>query len=141
MRNGRSWQLSMRRPANQQEAELMALVRRAQLTRFGRDHDFKGINGVADFQERVPLRNFDYFWKNYWKAEFPRLENCTWPGRIPYFARTSGTTTGVTKYIPCSQEMLHANARAAQDILVFHLLKPSHEPYPRRQELYARWQH
>lgn len=118
----RIWQLGVQRPFLLQKAELLNLVRRAVATRFGRDHDFAAIRNVADFQDRVPLRNYEDFWNDYWKAGFPRLENCTWPGTIPYFARTSGTTTGVTKYIPCSRDMLLANARAAQDILVHHLV-------------------
>ena len=122
----RIWQLNVQRPSAMQEAELLRLVRRAKSTRFGQDHDFATVKSVADYQNRVPLRGYDDFWNAYWKADFPRLENCTWPGAIPYFALTSGTTTGVTKYIPCSHEMLRANSRAAQDILVHHLLnRPS----------------
>ena len=100
----------------------MKLVRRAQATRFGSDHDFASIRSVADFQDRVPLRSYEDFWTEYWKADFPRLDNCTWPGTVPYFALTSGTTTGVTKYIPCTHAILRSNSRAAQDILVHHLL-------------------
>jgi hypothetical protein len=118
----RIWQLGVQRPATVQQAELLKLVFRARSTRFGRDHDFAAVKSVADFQQRVPLRRYEDFWAEYWKAGFPRLENCTWPGTIPYFAVTSGTTTGVTKYIPCSRDMVRANSRAAQDILVHHLI-------------------
>lgn len=124
----RLWQLGARRPAAMQEGELMELVSRALATRFGRDHDFAGITSVADFQRRVPLRTYEDFWEAYWKDAFPRLEDCTWPGTIPYFALTSGTTTGVTKHIPCSWEMLHSNSRAVQDMLVHHLV---HRPASR----------
>jgi hypothetical protein len=40
---------------------------------------------------------------------------------VPYFALTSGTSTGTTKYIPCTAEMVRSNARAAIDIIVHHL--------------------
>ena len=100
----------------------MELLRRAAPTRFGRDHGFAGIRSVADFQQRVPLRSYEDFWTEYWQPGFPRLDNCTWPGTVPYFARTSGTTTGKTKYIPFTREMLRANIRAAWDVLYFHLL-------------------
>ena len=70
----------------------------------------------------MPIRTYEDLWNGYWKAEFPELNDCTWPGTIPYFALTAGTTTGVTKYIPCSRAMLDANFRAAQDILFHHLL-------------------
>ena len=53
-------------------------------------------------------------------AWLSRLVDCTWPGIVPFFALTSGTTSGNTKYIPCSAEMNGSNARAALDILVHH---------------------
>jgi len=118
----RGWHLNMQRTAETQERELLSLVSRAASTRFGRDHHFAFIRSVQDFQNRVPLRSYEDLWNLYWKAEFPELKDCTWPGTIPYFALTAGTTTGVTKYIPCSREMLDANFRAAGDILFHHLL-------------------
>lgn len=114
-------QLGREDPVRQQEAELLRLLRVAGNTRFGRDHGFAAIDSVAAFQARVPLRRYEDFWRDYWEPDFPRLTDCTWPGTLPYFALTSGTTTGVTKYIPCSQEMNAANVRAAADILVHHL--------------------
>ncbi len=45
----------------------------------------------------------------------------TWPGTIPCFANTSGTTGAATKRIPVSRAMLRANRRAALDVLTFHL--------------------
>jgi hypothetical protein len=118
----RSWQLNMQRPAETQERELHWLVRKAASTRFGRDHHFASITSVQDFQNRVPVRRYEDIWHEYWKSDFPELNDCTWPGTIPYFALTAGTTTGVTKYIPCSRAMLDANFRAAQDLLFHHLL-------------------
>jgi hypothetical protein len=118
----RVWQLDMRRPTETQERVLQSLLRRAASTRFGRDHGFASIRSVRDFQNYVPMRRYEDFWSAYWKAEFPGLKDCTWPGTIPYFALTAGTTTGVTKYIPCSREMLAFNFRAAGDLLFHHLL-------------------
>ena len=114
-------QLRREDPVARQERELLRLLQRARHTRFGRDHQFGSIGSVADYQARVPLRRYEDFWQDYWEAEFPRLTDCTWPGTMPYFALTSGTTTGVTKYIPCSREMVAANVKAAADILVHHL--------------------
>jgi hypothetical protein len=104
-----------------QEAVLRRLLAKARETRFGRDHGFADIGTVAGFQARVPLRDYDDFWDAYWQEPFPRLVDCTWPGLMPYFAVSSGTTRGVTKYIPCSHEMNRSNRRAALDLLVHHL--------------------
>jgi hypothetical protein len=96
-----------------QHNTLMSLVRRARNTRFGRDHDFARIYSVADFQARVPIREYEYFWDTYWKDAYPRLDNITWPGKIPYYALSSGTTSGATKYLPVSWEMVKSNKKAA----------------------------
>lgn len=96
-----------------QHDTLMSLVRRARNTKFGRDHDFHRISSVADYQARVPIRDYEWMWSNYWKDDYPRLDDITWPGQIPYYALSSGTTSGTTKYIPVSREMVASNKKAA----------------------------
>src|SRR5436305_8239237 len=66
--------------AKVQEATLRRLVRTARDTRFGRDHDFAAIRTVADYQDRVPVRDYDAFWQGYWKDAYPKLGGITWPG-------------------------------------------------------------
>jgi len=114
-------QLARQDAVQEQKRQLLRLVRKAQATRFGRDHGFAEVRAIGDFQERVPLRRYEDMWKLYWEREFPRLVDCTWPGTIPFFALSSGTTTGATKYIPCSRAMNRANDWAAIDILVHHV--------------------
>lgn len=108
-------------PVQTQQATLLSLVRRAAPTRFGRDHGFDRIRSVADYQAHVPLRHYGDFWTEYWRDRFPRLEGATWPGPIPYLAFTSGTSSGSSKYIPVSRDMIKADRRAALDVLVYHL--------------------
>jgi len=117
----RRYGLDALEPGAAQETELLKLVRQAQGTQFGRDHRFPEIRSVKDFQARVPLRRYEDFWELYWEKTFPHLDDVSWPGAIPYFAVTSGTTKGVTKYIPCSPAMIRSNVRASTDILVHHL--------------------
>lgn len=108
-------------PAAAQRQQLLALVRRAETTAFGRAHDFANIRAVADFQARVKLRRWEDFWRDWWQAPFPNLRDVSWPGLIPAYANTSGTTGAATKRIPVSRCMLRANRRAALDVLAFHL--------------------
>ncbi len=108
-------------PVAAQQRELMALLRTAQATRFGAAHGFADMRSVADYQARVRLRRYEDFWDEWWQPHFPRLRGITWPDPIPYFAYTSGTERGVTKYIPVSRAMARANRRAALDILAFHI--------------------
>jgi hypothetical protein len=105
----------------EQQRQLLRLVHRASDTRFGRDHDFAAVRSVGNFQDRVRLRRYEEMWATYWQSDFPRLTNSTWPGTIPFFALSSGTTSGTTKFIPCSTAMNRANAWAAIDVLAHHI--------------------
>src|SRR5437660_9090901 len=104
-----------------QEATLRRLLRRAAATRFGQEHGFARIRDRQAFQMAVPLRRYEDFWSAYWQPTFPLLDDCSWPGRIPFFAASSGTSTGATKFIPVSGEMIRSNRQAALDLLVHHL--------------------
>src|SRR5262245_5500419 len=111
-----------RRPVERlQRQTLLRLVRHARDTRFGRDHGFASIRSVADYQRQVPLRDYDAFWVSYWQPTFPFLKGATWPDPIPYLALSSGTTTGTTKYLPLSRQMLASNQRAAFTSLALFL--------------------
>ena len=108
-------------PAAVQQAELLKLVRTAQDTRFGRAHGFGRIRTVADFQAAVPVRDYDAFRDGIWGNAFPHLAEIGWPGPVPWFALTSGTTRDVTKYIPVTAAMVRSNRRAALDTMAHHL--------------------
>jgi hypothetical protein len=107
--------------ADVQRRALLTLVGRAARTSFGRDHDFANIRSVTDYQKRVPLRRYEGFHESYWKAAFPDLRGVSWPAAVPFFAVTSGTTTGRTKYIPCTNEMVASNTMAGLDLICHHL--------------------
>jgi len=103
-----------------QHETLLRLVRRASDTKFGKDHGFAGIASIADYQRQVPVRDYEAFWSQYWQTAYPTLDNITWPGKVPYYALSSGTTSGSTKYIPITSEMLRSNRKAAFTTLAFH---------------------
>jgi hypothetical protein len=120
-------------PISVQRRALLRLVRRAAVTRFGREHGFDAIRSIAGFQARVPLRRYEDFWQLYWQPVFPQLRGVTWPGRIPALALSSGTSTGSTKYIPISPAMARSNRLATLDVLAHHL-----NNYPRSHLLGGR---
>jgi hypothetical protein len=105
--------LDRRSAAAVQRRILLDLVHRAGDTRFGREHDFGHIRTVRDYQARVPLRDYEAFWSQYWSTPFPHVRGVTWAGKIPYFGLSSGTTSGATKYIPLSRDMLASNRKGA----------------------------
>ncbi len=104
-----------------QRTTLTHLLRRAATTRFGRAHGFDTIRSVAEYQARVPLRGYEAFWDEWWQPSFPHLRNATWPGLMPFFALSSGTTGGPAKHIPVSRAALRSNVGAGFDTMAFHL--------------------
>ncbi len=108
-------------PVGLQERTLRDLLREAARTRFGRDHRFDSLGSVAEFQAAVPLRTYEDLWADYLKDRYPRLDDLTWPGRVPFLATTSGTTAGASKYIPVTRPMIASNRRAAQTMVAYHL--------------------
>jgi hypothetical protein len=107
--------------ARAQERLLLRLVRQAQNTRFGREHDFAGVRGLADYRRRVPLRDYEAFWSGYWQARFPFTAGETWPDEAPYFGLSSGTTSGATKYLPLTRPLLRGQTRGALTSLAWFL--------------------
>ena len=107
-------------PVRAQARELDRLLQIALHTEFAATHRCADIRSVAEYQSAVPLRHYDAFWNEWWRPAFPVLRDVTWPGRINYFAESSGTSTGVTKYIPVSHDMVRANRCAALDGRGFH---------------------
>jgi hypothetical protein len=122
----RAQRLARQDPVSAQRHTLKRLTAGAAATRFGRDHDFDRLRGHRDFTAAVPLRRYDDFWSAYWQPTFPDLIDCSWPGRVPFFATSSGTSSGATKFIPVTWKTLRANRRAGLDLLVHHLQQRRH---------------
>jgi len=113
--------LAQQDAAATQERQLLRLLHRARDTRFGRAHGFRSIDSVAAYQAAVPLRRYEDFWREWFRPVFPALDDVTWPGPIGHLAVSSGTSSGTTKWIPVTSEMMRSNTRAALDGLTWHL--------------------
>ncbi len=87
-----------------QETIFHNLIKKAANTTFGRDHDFSGIKSHDDFKERVPIKDYEGI-RGYVEQIIEGQSDVLWPGKPAYFAKTSGTTSGV-KYIPISKDSL-----------------------------------
>jgi hypothetical protein len=117
----RTRHLAAANPVEVQRKTLLGLVGTAGATLFGRDHSFAAIRSVEEFQAAVPVRTYEELWNSYLKDRYPTFDDLTWPGRIPYFALTSGTTQGATKYIPVTREMIASNTKAGKTLIAYHL--------------------
>jgi GH3 auxin-responsive promoter len=109
-------------PIATQKEILLKLIQRNANTKFGVDNSFASINSVEEYQTCIKIRKYEDFWQEYWGETFPILENSTCIGRIPYFAVSSGTSLGPTKYLPINQESLNFNNLSGREVLGYHLL-------------------
>ena len=84
-------------PLAAQEQVFRHLMQQVSKTRFGKDHQLQSHTTYAAFREQVPLRDYEGL-KPYVELIKQGQKDVLWPGRPAYFAKTSGTTSGV-KYI------------------------------------------
>jgi hypothetical protein len=103
-------------PAAAQEATLRRLVGAARDTEFGIAHGFDEIRSVADYQRRVPLRDYLAF-RPLWDRALNGSEDVTWPGRALTWVKTSGTTAG-DKLIPVTPAAHRCHLKGGWDALL-----------------------
>ena len=125
-RRRRALERAWRRPAGVQEETLLALVTAARDTEFGLAHGFAGIRSVAEYQERVPLRDYLEF-QPLWERAVWGLPDVTWPGEIRQWVKTSGTTAG-DKLIPLTAPALAAQRKGGWDALLLAVERVGAEP-------------
>lgn len=95
------------------------LINKAQNTAFGRDHFFKEVLSYEDFKQAVPVRDYEDL-KKYIQQIIDGQDDVLWPGKPLYFAKTSGTTSGV-KYIPISKDSISNHINSARDALLNYI--------------------
>lgn len=97
-------------PAEAQRKQLKKLIRKAQFTAFGEHYKFSGLLDQKDFESvfrnRVPVHDYNSMYKRWWYRSLNGEPYVTWPGRVKYFALSSGTSEASSKYIPVTADML-----------------------------------
>ncbi|MDP3354222.1 MAG: GH3 auxin-responsive promoter family protein [Flavobacteriaceae bacterium] len=115
-RNIYSW---ASKPVETQRKVLKYLIKEAQFTSFGNDHQFEKIKNYDDFKKYVPIRDYEDL-RPYIDKVVAGEKDVLWKGKPLYFAKTSGTTSG-TKYIPISTESMPFHIQAAKQALLMYI--------------------
>ena len=88
-----------------QRKQLSYLLTTARHTEWGRRYDFSSIRSWRDFQERIPVQNYETL-----KGDIARMidgeSNILWPTPVYWFAKSSGTTNDKSKFLPVTKEIL-----------------------------------
>ena len=107
------------RPLKTQEKVFQNLIGKAKQTTFGKDHGFESIRTYDDFARAVPIRDYEQL-RPYVERVVGGEKDVLWPGKPLYFAKTSGTTSGV-KYIPISKESMPTHIHAARNAILCYI--------------------
>jgi hypothetical protein len=113
-------ELFMKYPNEVQEEWFEKLTALAGHTEWGKKYDYKGINNLSAFKERVPIQNYDTL-KPYIERMLQGEKNVLWPSEIRWFAKSSGTTNDRSKFIPVSDESLEeCHFKGGKDLLTIY---------------------
>lgn len=101
-------------PRRQQIRVLKKLMKKARFTEFGQKYRFDDIllskHPAKKFQEIVPIHDYNKIYEEWWKKTLEGVPDVTWPGKIKYYALSSGTSEAASKYIPVTKELLRSNS-------------------------------
>ena len=108
---------SLRFAEDLQQQTLYSLLADARNTELGKLYDFKGIESYEQFRERIPIRDYEGL-KPLIERTMRGEQNIIWPSDIRWFAKSSGTTSDKSKFIPVSYEALDkCHYQGGRDVL------------------------
>ena len=104
-----------------QQKVLRKLIVSAKNTEWGQKYDFRSIHNYEDFRSRLPIQTYDDI-----KGDVERMiageQNILWPSTIRFFAKSSGTTSDKSKFLPLSKESLkNIHYKGGQDVVTLYL--------------------
>jgi len=111
----------IKNPIKYQDLIFKELIKKGLKTRFGIDNDFKNIKSYDDFVRKVKVRDYEDI-KKYIEKILAGEKNILWPGKPLYFAKTSGTTSGI-KYIPITNDSINTHINSARDSILNYINK------------------
>lgn len=120
--------------AKLQRKAFIKLLTKARYTAFGEANHFEEILSAAlfaddrqfyeKFKQHVPIHDYNRMHRDWWHRTQAGEKNVCWPGRVKYFALSSGTSEAASKYIPVTHDM----SRAIQRTSIRQILSLSQYP-------------
>lgn len=110
-------------PIEKQHEVLNTITYQAKNTIYGKKYGFSSLNNnYENFKKQVPIVNYETIYNPYIKKIIQGEKNITWPGKIKYFAKSSGTTNANSKIIPISNESLNeCHYKAGKDLISIYI--------------------
>ena len=110
-----------------QQKILEELMKTGAKTAFGKDHHLRDANDYQTFAKAIPVRDYEAL-RPYIDKIKAGGENILWKGKPAYFAKTSGTTSGV-KYIPISKDSIHNHIDTARNALLCYMAESGNSSF------------
>ena len=110
-----------------QEAILKQLLKIGKGTVFGKDHHLEAVHTYEEFYQAIPIRDYELL-KPYINQVKEGKENILWKGKPIYFAKTSGTTSGV-KYIPITKDSIPNHINTARNALLCYMAETGNSAF------------
>ncbi|MBS1917864.1 MAG: GH3 auxin-responsive promoter family protein [Bacteroidetes bacterium] len=109
----RALRLPKKSPRRQQVKVLKKLLKKARFTEFGQQYRFDEIllskHAGKKFQEIVPVFDYNKIYNAWWHKTLKGTPDVCWPGKIKYYALSSGTSEAASKYLPITNDLLRGN--------------------------------
>lgn len=113
-------ELFIKYPHDVQEEWFQNLISAAEATEWGKKYDYKSIFTPEEYKNRVPISDYDDI-KGYVDRMIKGEQNLLWPSDIKWFAKSSGTTSDRSKFIPVSIEALEeCHYQGGKDMLTIY---------------------
>ena len=107
-------------PGETQMKVFKSLLSKAAETHWGKQYNYKSIRSVKEFQSRLPVQNYEDIIPFVEKIRGGE-KDLLWPGEVKWFAKSSGTTSTKSKFIPVTGDSLHyCHYRGAKDVLAVY---------------------
>lgn len=114
--------LPARSPRRQQLRVLRKLLKKARFTEFGQTYRFDEIllskHAGKKFQQLVPTYDYNKIYEAWWHKTLEGRPDICWPGKIKFFALSSGTSESASKYLPITNDLMRGN----RIVMIKHLL-------------------
>lgn len=114
-------ELFIKYPSEVQNHLLLDIIKTAKHTEWGKKYDFNSIKSYQEFKNRVPLQDYESLQNDILRMKEGE-QNILWPTEIKWFAKSSGTVTGKSKFIPISKEsLIDCHYKGGKDLLsIYH---------------------
>ncbi|MES2006279.1 MAG: GH3 auxin-responsive promoter family protein [Bacteroidota bacterium] len=124
----------MQTALDDQEAIFKNLLKSGKSTLFGKDHRLEAVTDHASFIQAVPIRDYEQF-KPYIQQIKEGKQNVLWKGKPIYFAKTSGTTSGV-KYIPITKDSIDNHINTARNALLCYMAETGNTAFAKGKMIF-----